>query len=117
MFLRSVSFCPDECLIWTLDNTKNGYFPVFQVTNSYIISSALWTLFICVLSLAVFPTSKNLTESESDLSKAMSDIQATWLSRKLIKKDQYKATDFIAMFQEEYLKLEATLVRNHDKRS
>lgn len=47
----------------------------------------------------------------------MSDIQATWLSRKLIKKDQYKATDFIAMFQEEYLKLEATLVRNHDKRS
>ena len=72
VFLRSVSFCPDECLIWTLDNTKNGYFPVFQVTNSYIISSAVWTLFICVLSLAVFLTSKNLTESESDLSKAMS---------------------------------------------
>ena len=29
----------------------------------------------------------------------------------LIKKDQYKVTDFIVVFQEQYLKLEATLVR------
>jgi len=39
-------------------------------------------------------TSENLTEMSSDLSKVLSNIQSTWLSRKLKVSAQSKVTDF-----------------------
>jgi len=39
-------------------------------------------------------TSENLTETANDLSKVLSNIQSTWLSRKLKASAQSKVTDF-----------------------
>ena len=39
-------------------------------------------------------TSENLTETANDLSKVLSNIQSTWLSRKLKASVQSKVTDF-----------------------
>ena len=39
-------------------------------------------------------TSENLTEMANDLSKVLSDIQSTWLSRKLKASAQSKVTGF-----------------------
>ena len=63
-------------------------------------------------------TSENLTEMANDLSKALSNIQSTWLSRKLKASAQSKVTDFFKWFhsvvsQEQYLKV--ILVWDYDK--
>ena len=41
-----------------------------------------------------FLTSENLTETANDLSKVLSNIQSTWLSRKLKASVQSKVSDF-----------------------
>ena len=63
-------------------------------------------------------TSENLTEMANDLSKVLSNIQSTWLSRKLKASAQSKVTDFFKWFhsvvsQEQYLKV--ILVWDYDK--
>ena len=51
-----------------------------------------------------YHTNKNLTETESDHSIVMSNIQSTWLSRKLKASVQSKVVQSILAFQKQYLK-------------
>ena len=53
----------------------------------------------CVLEVILegvteYLTCENLTETANDLSKVLSNIQSTWLSRKLKASVQSKVTDF-----------------------
>ena len=51
-----------------------------------------------------YHTNKNLTETESDHSIVLSNIQSTWLRRKLKASVQSKVMDSILVFQKQYLK-------------
>ena len=66
--------------IQTPVNTDNGYFSVSQVTNSPVINPALQTVLFCTLSTTKYLISENLTETASELSKVLSNIQTAWLS-------------------------------------
>ena len=84
----------DICSLITPLNTDagSGHFSVSQVTNFHIALTPLYRDFL--LRTAYNNTSKNLTETASDLQKVLSNLQSTWLSRKL-KASEHKVKSWI----------------------
>ena len=69
-----------------------------------MINLTLQTVFFCALSITEYHTNKNLTETESHHSMVLSNIQSTWLSRKLKASVQSTVMDSILVSQKQYLK-------------
>ena len=71
-------------------NTNNGHFFVSGMKNSRTLSDQLYGY----CDLTEYLTSENPKETVNNLTKVLSNIQSTWLSRKLKATGQREFADF-----------------------